>query len=76
MKITSATVFALITIMAPTTLLADAQSDHKAKFKAGCQASNGSWVENADGSYQCNARSGETNKCFKTTPPTPCVHIK
>jgi hypothetical protein len=52
------------------------QKDHKDKFKAGCLAANGSWIENADGSYQCNARSGETNKCFKTTPPTPCVHQK
>lgn len=50
------------------------QKDHKDKFKAGCQSSNGSWIENPDGSYQCNARSGETNKCFKDTPPRPCVH--
>ncbi len=52
------------------------QKDHKTKFKAGCLASGGSWIENADDSYQCNTRSGETNKCFKTTPPTPCVHQK
>src|ERR1700710_74312 len=47
----------------------DPQRDFKAKFKEGCKSSNGSWIESADGSYQCNARSGETNKCFKTTPP-------
>jgi hypothetical protein len=54
----------------------DPQKDHKEKFKAGCKSSNGSWIENADGSYQCNARSGETTKCFKDTPATPCTHIK
>ena len=52
------------------------QKDHKEKFKAGCKSSNGSWIENPDGSYQCNARSGETTKCFKDTPPRPCTHIK
>jgi hypothetical protein len=55
---------------------ADPQSDHKAKFKDGCKSSNGSWIENPDGSYQCNTRSGETNLCFKDTPPKPCVHKK
>ena len=76
MKITSATVFVLITIMSPTTLLADAQSDYKAKFKAGCAAAKQTWIENADGSYQCTTSSGEVNKCYKTTPPTPCTHTK
>jgi len=52
------------------------QKEFKAKFKDGCKSSNGSWIENPDGSYQCNARSGETNKCFKDTPPHQCVHIK
>jgi len=54
----------------------DPQKDHKEKFKAGCLATGQSWIENADGSYQCNSRSGEINKCFKTTPPQPCTHIK
>jgi hypothetical protein len=52
------------------------QKDHKDKFKDGCKSSNGSWIENSDGSYQCNTRSGETNICFKDTPPKPCVHKK
>jgi hypothetical protein len=52
------------------------QKDHKDKFKAGCKSSNGSWIENPDGSYQCNTISGETNKCFKDTPPRPCIHQK
>jgi hypothetical protein len=52
------------------------QKDHKDKFKEGCKSSNGSWVENTDGSYQCNTRSGETNKCFKDTPPHQCIHQK
>jgi hypothetical protein len=58
--------------------LADQQSEFKAKFKDGCKSSGGSWVESADGSYQCNAKSGETNKCFKETPAAghPCIHIK
>jgi hypothetical protein len=55
---------------------ADPQSDFKAKFKAGCKSSNGSWIESADGSYQCNTSSGETNMCFKDSPPKPCVHKK
>jgi hypothetical protein len=55
---------------------ADPQSDHKAKFKDGCKSSNGSWIENSDGSYQCNTRGGETNICFKDTPPKACVHKK
>jgi len=54
----------------------DPQKDHKAKFKDGCKSSNGSWIENPDGSYQCNTSSGETNICFKDTPPRPCVHKK
>jgi hypothetical protein len=54
----------------------DPQKDHKAKFKDGCKSSSGSWIENPDGSYQCNTRSGETNICFKDTPPKPCVHKK
>jgi hypothetical protein len=52
------------------------QKDHKDKFKEGCKSSNGSWIENTDGSYQCNTRSGETNKCFKDTPPRQCIHQK
>jgi hypothetical protein len=54
----------------------DPQGEFKAKFKEGCKSSNGSWIENNDGSFQCNARSGETNKCFKDTPPHACIHIK
>jgi hypothetical protein len=54
----------------------DPQKAFKAKFKDGCKSSNGSWVENPDGSYQCNGSSGETNKCFKDTPAKPCVHTK
>ena len=56
--------------------LADPQSDHKAKFKAGCLAARQTWIDNPDGSYQCTSSSGEINKCYKTTPPTPCTHIK
>jgi len=70
-------VLALLVVGALTQpTLADAQSDHKAKFKDGCKSSNGSWIENSDGSYQCNTRGGETNICFKDTPPKACVHKK
>ena len=71
---------AVVTLLVVGTLAqptwADPQSDHKAKFKDGCKSSGGSWVENPDGSYQCNTRSGETNICFKDTPPRACVHKK
>ena len=50
-----------------------ADEDFKSKFKAGCESSGGSWVENPDGSYQCNARSGEVTKCFPEDPPR-CIH--
>ena len=52
------------------------QKEFKAKFKEGCKSSNGSWIENPDGSYQCNTSSGETNLCFKDTPGRPCIHKK
>jgi hypothetical protein len=52
------------------------QKEFKAKFKDGCKSSNGSWIENPDGSYQCNTSSGETNLCFKDTPNRPCIHKK
>ena len=52
-----------------------ADEEYKSKFKAGCEDSGGSFVENADdGSYQCNHRSGEVTKCFSDTPPRPCIH--
>ena len=56
---------------------ADEQSEFKEKFKAGagCESSNGSFVEDADGIYQCNAPSGDVNKCFPDKPPHACVHI-
>jgi len=55
---------------------ADEQSEFKEKFKAGCQSSNGSFVESADDqTYRCTAVSGDVNKCFSDTPPHQCVHI-
>ena len=54
----------------------DPQKDHKEKFKAGCLTARQTWIDNPDGSYQCTTSSGEINKCFKTTPPTPCTHIR
>lgn len=54
----------------------DPQSDYKVKLKSGCLAARQTWIDNPDGSYQCTTSSGEINKCYKTTPPTPCTHIK
>jgi len=38
----------------------------KGKFKKGCQSASGSFVENRDGSFQCNLRSGGVIKCADT----------
>jgi hypothetical protein len=65
----------LVGVLAQPTL-ANEQSDYKEKFKAGCAAAKQKWQENSDGSYQCTTSTGEVNICYKTTPPTPCVHKK
>ena len=44
----------------------------KGAFKTGCEAGGGSFVDNADGSFQCNLRSGGTIKCANTT--SPCTY--
>jgi hypothetical protein len=38
----------------------------KGAFKTGCESGGGSFVENADGSFQCNLKSGGTIKCPDT----------
>ena len=38
----------------------------KGAFKSGCESGGGSFVENADGSFQCNLKSGGTIKCPDT----------
>jgi hypothetical protein len=40
--------------------------DYKKKFKQGCEEGHGSYIENPDGSFQCNASSGNTIKCPNT----------
>ena len=50
-----------------------APSLDKAAFKAGCEQGGGSYVENSDGSFQCNLRNGGTIKCPNTT--SPCTSI-
>lgn len=35
----------------------------KDDFKRGCESGGGSFVENADGTYQCNTASGLVIKC-------------
>lgn len=43
---------------APKTL-----DEYKQKFKQGCEEGHGSYIENPDGSFQCNNTSGNTIKC-------------
>ena len=45
---------------------ASAEGIDKSKFKEGCQAGNGSYVESPDGSFQCNTKGGGTVKCADT----------
>jgi hypothetical protein len=40
--------------------------DYKKKFKQGCEEGHGSYIENADGSFQCNTSAGNTIKCPST----------
>lgn len=35
----------------------------KDDFRRGCESSGGSFIENADGTYQCNTTSGITIRC-------------
>ena len=49
---------------------APASAMDKGAFKDGCQASGGSFIENPDGSFQCNLKSGGTIKCTETSPCT------
>jgi hypothetical protein len=46
--------------------------DAKAKFKDGCEKSGGSWVENPDGTFQCNLKYGGTVKCSPQN--VPCTY--
>jgi hypothetical protein len=38
----------------------------KGKFKEGCESGGNSYVENNDGSFQCNLKSGAVIKCPDT----------
>lgn len=42
-------------------------------FKKGCEEGRGSYVENPDGSFQCNTSDGSTIKCPNNS--NPCVYI-
>jgi hypothetical protein len=48
-----------------TTATASADMD-KSKFKEGCESGASSYVENRDGSFQCNLIGGGTIKCPDT----------
>ena len=61
---------------APAEVVAVAQTKiplDKAAFKTGCEQGGGSYVENPDGSFQCNLRGGGTIKCPNTT--SQCTFI-
>ena len=38
----------------------------KGAFKKGCESGGGSYIENNDGSFQCNTKGGGTVKCPDT----------
>jgi hypothetical protein len=38
----------------------------KGEFKKGCESGGNSYVENNDGSFQCNLKSGAVIKCQDT----------
>lgn len=40
--------------------------DYKKKFKQGCEEGHGSYIDNPDGSFQCNTSGGNTIKCPDT----------
>ncbi len=46
----------------------------KAAFKTGCEAGGGSYIDNPDGSFQCNGRSGGVVECKDTT--SPCTYTE
>lgn len=46
---------------------AGATAMDKGSFASGCRSAGGSYVENADGSFQCNLKGGGTIKCPDTT---------
>lgn len=50
----------------------DAPPMDKGAFKSGCEAGGGSFVDNVDGSFQCNLKGGGTIKCANTT--SPCTY--
>ena len=45
---------------------ASAEEMDKGAFKKGCESGGGSYLESADGSFQCNTKSGGTVKCQDT----------
>ena len=55
--------FALVGGVTSTANAADLNKD---AFKTGCESGGGSYLESADGSFQCNMKSGGTVKCQDT----------
>lgn len=51
----------------------------KNSFKTGCESGGGSYVENPDGSFQCNLKDGGVIKCPSTTSQctyTPALVVR
>ncbi len=51
----------------------------KNAFKTGCESGGGSYVENPDGSFQCNLKDGGVIKCPSTTSQcsyTPALVVR
>jgi hypothetical protein len=55
-----------LTVMSAIVQPALAAEMDKSKFKEGCKEGKGSYVENRDGSFQCNTSGGLTIKCPDT----------
>jgi hypothetical protein len=51
---------------------ASATDMDKGAFKTGCESGGHSYVDNADGSFQCNLKDGGTIKCQNTS--SPCTY--
>lgn len=66
-------IIGLLTAILATQVWADTD---QGQFKQGCESGAGSYVENRDGSFQCNLRSGGVIKCADTkTQCTYTAHV-
>jgi hypothetical protein len=71
MRLVGALAMALL-LMGAVAHHAGATDMDKGAFKSGCESGGGSFVDSADGSFQCNLKSGGTIKCQNTS--SPCTY--